>query len=491
MSETSPKPHKTLYQRVTASVPLMVTIAVHVVLILVAAALVVSEQLTHKKKEFEAPPPSDNSAVQKQVEHRLQVARKAGGSSSSSPVSASRIFSTSQDALQLPSMPDLPSSGASAMAGMGFGAGLGAMGTGTGFNTGGVGSGMVGKGFMSMSFLGVTNQRASKVVFIVDIGKSMMDVRKGGFEAFKIIREEMMKLISKLPPSAEFNVILYEQYSWRNSSVVAFDSKLLPATAGNKQEFFDWFSKVNTLDSMGLGSAVGHRVNWTPKPLTGAGIDEDLRPPEWALGLHFALEQQPDTLFIVAGGPGDIRKAISDAEMAKRKRDYEKVVADLKRDGLDADVINAARNRSMSKARAELDAINVKQRAAGKPPFVIVNNKRIADADFQAALKRAGYSITIDKTGWTNKQGQLIWYIGVDTAAYGDFNDLMMHISKLKRTLLKDQISINFFLFVGPNEKPEATIENLSNLTRRNSGKFELITTKRLEEISRRDAEKK
>ena len=92
--------------------------------------------------------------------------------------------------VQLPSMPDLPSVGASALAGMGFGAGAGGVGSGTGYGAGlGSGSGL-GSGFMSMSFLGTTSQRTSKIVFVVDVGTGLLDIRKGGFEAFAIIREE-------------------------------------------------------------------------------------------------------------------------------------------------------------------------------------------------------------------------------------------------------------------------------------------------------------
>ena len=210
MSATPTPSRKNLYARLTASVPLLVTVIVHVVLVAVAGYFVVSEQILGSKKSFEATNAAEPNVAQKQVEHRLQVARKGGGSASASPVSASRIFSADANALQLPAPPELNLTGASALSGMGFGVGAGGVGTGTGFNTGiGSGSGL-GSGFMSMSFLGTTSQRASKIVFVVDVGTRILDFRKGGFEAFSIIREEMMKLVSRLPPSAEFGVIVYE-----------------------------------------------------------------------------------------------------------------------------------------------------------------------------------------------------------------------------------------------------------------------------------------
>ena len=44
------------------------------------------------------------------------------------------------------------------------------MGTGAGFGTGIRNGSGLGSGFMSMSFLGTTSQRASKIVFVVDVG---------------------------------------------------------------------------------------------------------------------------------------------------------------------------------------------------------------------------------------------------------------------------------------------------------------------------------
>ena len=89
-----------VYTRLTANVPVLVTVIVHVVLVAVAGYFVVSEQLLGKKKSFEATNAPEANVAQKQVEHHLQVARKGGGSASSSPVSANRIFSTAENALQ-------------------------------------------------------------------------------------------------------------------------------------------------------------------------------------------------------------------------------------------------------------------------------------------------------------------------------------------------------------------------------------------------------
>ena len=306
MSASPLKPRKSLYSRLTASVPLLVTVIVHVVLVAVAGYFVVSEQILGKKKSFEAANATEN-VVQKQVEHRLQVARKGGGSASNTPVSANRIFSSDANALQLPAMPDLPSVGASSLGGMGFGAGEGGVGTGTGFGTGlGTGSNL-GAGFMSMSFLGTTSQRASKIVFVVDVGPNLLDIKKGGFEAFSVIRAEMMKLISRLPPSAEFGVVVFESNVNEVDSspgVNPFALNLLPATSVNKTRFFEWMKPINlTPDKVGFKS-IAVRTPWRPKALPSAGLDEDLFVPAWVTAMRCALEMGPDTIFVVTGSAG-------------------------------------------------------------------------------------------------------------------------------------------------------------------------------------------
>jgi len=478
-----------LYTRLTASVPLLVTVIVHVVLIAVAGYFVVSEQILGKKKSFDAANASEN-VVQKQVEHRLQVARKGGGSASSSPVSANRIFSTAENALQMPTMPDLPLVGASALAGMGFGAGAGGVGTGTGYGTGlGSGNGL-GSGFMSMSFLGTTSLRASKIVFVVDVGTRMLDVRKGGFEAFSIIREEVMKLVSPLPPSAEFGVVVYESDSHDrgvNPLVNPFAVNLLPATSTNKTRFFEWMKLINlTPEKVGFRS-IALRTPWRAKALPNAGLDEDFRPPTWVVALRCALEMGPDTIYVVAGSAGVPVQMLNDQELARKKKLKDNQNAEIVRSGLTIEGVEAARKAAYSRAMAALDAVNAKLKAKGQSPIVVTAARRIFEADFQAALKQKGFSIPLDYKGWSTKEGKPIMWTGTDPYDKTEYSVVLTEISKLQRALLKDRAALNIYLLVGPTEQVNEAIENLGKASSRNGGKFQLLTTKKLKEMTARD----
>jgi hypothetical protein len=475
----------TLFKRATASIPLLVTIIIHVVLVGVAGYFV-TEQIIGKKKTFEAAASSEPSVAQKQVEHRLQVARKGGGSASSSPVSASRIFSTAENALQMPAMPDLPSVGASSLSGMGFGKGMGAVGTGTGYGTGLGSGGSLGRGFMSMSFLGVTNQRSSKVVFVVDLSPSLMDIRKGGFRAFEILRHEISRLVSTLPPGHEFNVVLFD-----GASIRLFAKELKPASVVNKTEFFDWIKPINAdLASIGARSIPASSPRWTFKRDEALKLDPEYGPSPWVQGIHAALEQKPDTLFVITGSSGAGQTRYSDERIAKMKKEREEHLAELKKQGVDFAAINTARSKAFAKLRAEFNEINRKLVAQKKDPFIITDIRRVLDADFQAALRKAGFPpLKIDTTGWTDKQGKPIWSdfsTHVATSHNAEFPDAVSHISKLQFGLLAERASLNIFLFVGPDEKTESAQKNLSGLATRNGGKFTLLTTKRLEELSKR-----
>ncbi len=491
---SSPRPG--LYRRITASVPLLVTVLVHVVLIAIAGYFVVSEQFIGKKKSFEAANATE-SIAQKQVEHRLQVARKGGGSASSSPVSAARIFSTAENALQMPAMPDLPSVGASALSGMGFGAGMGGMGGGTGYNTG-VGSGNgLGAGFMSMSFLGVTNQRASKVVFVVDISAGLMDIRKGGFRAFEIMRTEISRLISTLPPSAQFNVVFFDDKNTR-----LFASELQPATVASKNTFFEWIKPINaSLQSLGTRSIPAASPRWKYEPPERLKLDSKFYPAPWVNALHAALEQQPETIFLITGSawPGRQDAMLSAAEILRKQKEHEAQLAELKRQGFDPAAIAAARGKAMAKLSADFAAINAKLVQQKKDPFVIGDIRRVLAADFQAALKKAGFTLKLDTTGWSDKEGRPIWtrfnlskedddddspVTAQEIKVGAPFATAISHISRLQYGLARDRVTLNLFLFTGPGEKTDQAEKDLSSLAAKNGGKFNLITTKRLEELA-------
>ena len=482
---------KNIYKRITSSMPLLITVIVHVLLIGGAAAIVVQQAGGGKKKTFEAVNQTENA--NKQVEHRLQVARRGGASSASqSPVSANRIFSTAENALQMPAMPDLPSMGAGGFGGFGgMGSGVG-MGAGSGMSTSlGGGTGLGGRGFMSLSFLGSTTQNVRNVVFVVDTSKPIMDEAKSGFSGFEIIREEIMRLVGRLPPSSKFNVVLYEStYSDANDyNLNLFGAELVPATSDNKKDFFAWMAPVNSkLEKLGPNSALSRNA-WRRKPLPdNSGIDPLFLPPVWARAAHAALEQQPDVVYAITGTAGQPKIRADEETLKKRREEMEKVRAELSREGIDLAATEKAQHAAYAKAREEFNAVNAKLVAAKKDPIVIQNNGQIFSGAVQARLKKEGFTINLDPTGWSRKDGSLIRNRSyISSVENTEWTDFYTHFSRLQKALLPERAVVNLFLFVGPKDKPEKQVEVLTATAKRNGGSFQLLTTKRLEEIKARE----
>ncbi len=486
-SPVSPARRTGFFSRLKPGAPLFITIIVHVVLGLVAGVIIVQQNAVAKTKTFEASSASAEPAL-KQVEHRLQVARRGGAAGAAqSPVSASRIFSTASNSLQMPAPPELPSMGSSSLGGFGgMGGGVGT-GQGAGLSTGLGGASLGSAGFMSMSFLGTTSQSSSRVVFVVDTSAELMDLRKGGFRAFTIIREEIMRLVSRLPPAAQFNVILF---SGGAESLNLFAPELVPATAQNKQDFFDWLKPVNT-DYTRLGSQTAARqTRWTARTLPdSSGINPLFLPPHWSHGVRAALEQQPDTMFVITSSTGVVYRRASDETIAQRRAAVEKRRAELERQGIDIRAIETARARSMDIARREFEDANRRLVAAGKDPIIITDPIQIFSAPVQAALRRIGVTIVRDLTGWTDKQGKPIDIggLGMSDVTGADWDEFYTYLSLLQRQLVPKRTAIHTFLFVGPDENPEHPISILTTVAKRNSGKFQLLTTKRLEQLVAQD----
>ncbi|MEY4487609.1 MAG: hypothetical protein RIQ79_117 [Verrucomicrobiota bacterium] len=488
---------KNLYQRVTSSMPLLITVILHVVLGLVAAAVVVQQNVGGKKKTFEAA--AQNDGAVKQVEHRLQVARRASASGAAqSPVSANRIFSTAENALQMPAMPDLPSMGTGGFGGFGgMGTGVG-MGAGSGMATSmGGGTGLGGRGFMSLSFLGSTTQNASKIVFVLDVEPGLMDVRKGGYSAFKIIREQIMQLVGNLPPSAEFNVVVYE-YEGSRVNVGLFAPALLPALSQNKKRVNEWLSAVNGSPSGPYGIRTASNI--TPPNFSvpdSVKLDPDYNPAYWLKGLHAALAQKPDCIYLVTGS-SDLGRVDRKEEglYARKRKQFEDAVAKQRADiikmGLDPDVVAAARRAAYDKVHREFDALNQRLIAEKKDPFVVKDINRIFEPDFQASMRKRGLSpLKLDLTGWTDKKGdsipEIVWR-GAGGWSRAAPTDATAFISRLQSAYLTTSATINLFLFAGPQDDPAPPTEVLSPIARRNRGSFQVITAKRLEEIKAREA---
>lgn len=462
--------------------PLLISVAVHAVVVALAGVYVVRETVLAKKRGFEATPARESTSVPRAVEHRLRVARQGGGAAAVSPVSDQRILSTAASALALAPLSELPTTGPSLFGGAAGGAAAGVgLGRGLGMAAGAGGAGSVGKGLVSLRFLGLTSPRVNKVVFVVDVSRDLMDIRKGGFKAFAVIREEMIRLVGELPPGSEFGVVLFGGAA---GDINLFAPQLMPATVAAKEAFFAWIRPVNARpDRLGTHSAAAF-TPWQERTVHGLSLDASLMPPPWVRATQAALELKPETLFLVTGSAASALRKRSEARRETLERRNDLTKERLKRQGIDPEGIARARTAALAQARKELQAVNAQLQAQGKSPFIVADTKRIFQPDFQAELKRAGFSITLDTTGWADAQGKPIWELGVSAHEKVEFTDVLTHLARLQNGLLRQKACIHTFLFVGPDESPKEPVERLTAVAQRNGGKFSLLTTRVLESLA-------
>ncbi len=454
-------------------VPVLISVSVHALILALAGLYVVREVTSVRRPEFAAvaPPPT------RPAEHRVQIARRASSAAAAAANPALvRITAASVAAFALPEPPEPAGLGGSLL-GTGINAAAFGIGTGPGLATALGASGVSGRGLMSLTFLGLTAPRVSRVVFVVDVGRDLMDIRKGGFEAFAVIRNEIARLVVQLPPTARFGVVLFGAAS---GDVNRFAAELTLATAKNKEALVAWIRPLNARPDHLSTRSAGAYLGWKERDLPRAGLDSSLLPPPWLRALRAALELEPDTVFLVTGGASTALRPRSDErrETLERRNELEK--ERLRRRGIDPEQVAERRRAALTTARRELEDINRRRVAQGKPPFIVSDTKRVFQPDFQEELRRSGFTLVLDTDGWTDGRGDPIWEMGVSPHEKVPFAEVLTHVARLQAALLRERAAVHALLFVGPNEQPGEPVEQLTALARRNGGQFTLLTARSL-----------
>lgn len=175
--------------------------------------------------------------------------------------------------------------------------------------------GAIGLDFGEMKFFGV-KAKGERVLIMLDADKRMVIDLKGGLYAYEIIKKEVLDLIKGLPPGALFNVGAFS----RGNKTQLMEDKLLPVLPQNIQKVEAFLKKLNSSpNNVGVQNSnvkfnhmtdthVFNSLKFRDGPF--AGIME-LR------ATHVALEQRPDTVFILSGRPprfSDVRRSLTENE---------------------------------------------------------------------------------------------------------------------------------------------------------------------------------
>lgn len=153
-------------------------------------------------------------------------------------------------------------------------------------------------GISKMDFFG-TKATAEKMVLILDVSKNIVHDRRGGLEAFNVIKDDFNILISDLRPSTLFNVILFDQ-----DNIQCYNQDLIPATAIHKTNVLEWIGNINyNTDIIGLNDSTPTIINNSYNyniPLNKNDING------WFKALQKGIELNPDIFFILVSNWGNI-----------------------------------------------------------------------------------------------------------------------------------------------------------------------------------------
>jgi hypothetical protein len=456
-------PVKKLWKKLGGS-GLLASLVLHAVLIAVAGVWVITELIPQKETVFTSTNSGPDTAVQ-QVEHRIQLARRAG-SSGGAQMSAQRITGATVSSFAMPEMPETSNVGMGAISGGGFGSGGFGLGSGSGAGFGSGTGGTAGSMRDVMSIFGAVriNSANDKVVFIIDVSDHMMTPQKGGFDAYAIVRAEMSKLITRLPLSVRFNAIVFDQGS---INIFRRDG-LLPANSANKEAFVAWFDPLNR-DAGSRGDGLSGS-NWRPgKPELvindrEAGMGDMMRHGTAITAVTAAFEMQPTQVYLFTG-------RIPWAHVRQRTREaYER---DRARMG-DTDPVRAAREVAFRKARQELDSLNARLVSQGKNPIIIPDIWTLEQAVNQRAFSQAGVPpVRFDRTGWEDGKKELIWPVLEHRDATPE--EIIKRLRDVSKILGGDRPKLGVTMLVGPDDEQKRDQEGLGRIARAYQGRFNTI----------------
>ncbi|VGO16410.1 hypothetical protein PDESU_05001 [Pontiella desulfatans] len=329
----------------------VVSLAIHALLVVVALSFVAVTVITKEEKAFEAKPVNRPKMQLKKLQVPVNIKKK----SVKKPKLRKRIVVQPKMNQNMPDikMPEITGVkgglGAGAVGGLGGGEGLG-------FS------------MPEIEIFGVKG-KGEKIFLILDTGNHMLIDEMGGIPAYNIIKDEMVRIVEELPPTALFNVCIFQ-----GGQVQTLFPALVAATDSNAAKTKAWLDPLNasanaaksgnfgiqTLGSGGVNKSGNYRIGKFAEPLKKGGSiygDEWSGGRVWYDAAMCAMQQQADTVFILSNSWGHQRVAL---ENVPTMDEWKKTTSAGKK-----------WVENVEKGRAKLAEENAQRKAAGQPPKVI------------------------------------------------------------------------------------------------------------------------
>jgi hypothetical protein len=331
-----------------------ISLGIHAILIVVALSFVAVTVITKEDQVFEAKPVNRPKMQLKKLQVPVNIKKKK----TQKPKLRKRIVVQPKLNQTMPDikMPEI--TGVKGGLGNGVGDGLG-------------GAGSLGFSMPEIEIFGIKG-KGEKIFLILDTGNHMLIDQMGGIPAYTIIKEELIRIVDSLPPTALVNVAVFSG----NSIQTAFP-KLVPANRLNAKHVEEWLAPLNssanaaksgryglkTLGSGGSDQREDLRIGKFEKPMKkGGGIyGGKWIGDDWYTAVMLAHKQQADTIFLLTNDWG-----------------YQRVVLNKAMDVEDWIVTTSEGrkwNENVQKARELLIEENAKRKGAGQPPKVISDGR--------------------------------------------------------------------------------------------------------------------
>lgn len=328
----------------------LVSLGIHAVLILVALSFVAVTVITKEEQNFEAKPVNRPKLQMKKLQVPVILTKKKA----QKPKLRKRIVVQPKLNQNVPDikMPEIT----------GVKGGLGSSGDGLG------GAGSLGFSMPEVEIFGIKG-KGEKIVLILDARTEMMADSMGGIPAFTIIKNELMRIVDELPPTALFNVMVFDD----GQAALAFPS-LVSANDPNVSQLKAWLEPLNTvrkgmgdrdwgLHTLGKGGTLERDRMLIGKfedtsQVKGKGLP-DVRA--WYRSAMLAQKMQADTIFVLTHTWDVQRVTIGEGTISREEWDKTS-------DG-------RTWNKEYQKALKLVKEENEKRRAAGQPPKAIDLNE--------------------------------------------------------------------------------------------------------------------
>lgn len=316
----------------------VVSIGVHALLLVLALSFVAVTVIQKEEKKFEAKQVTRPKMPIKKLQVPVNVKKKQPKPKLRKRIVVKPNISKSMPDIKMPEVSGLKG-------GLGAGAGLGS-GAGLGFS------------MPEIEVFGVRS-KGEKVFIALDATQFMLRDSLGGISAYRIIKDELSKIISRLSPTTLFNVAVFG-----NREAAMLFPKMVPANAVNLARVSKWLDPLNEVVSGRDAKAYGvGTLGSGGTPIQGDYLRGDFSDmytaPSW--GLHWytpvgaAMEQQADAVFVLTSTWSTLRRsegAVPEWPLSKQVKYEEKV-----REGW-----------------ALVAAENERRAANGEPPQVISND---------------------------------------------------------------------------------------------------------------------